>query len=1091
MFKLLNRFAWLIAIAIWFQFSLLVDRDGPFDDEGFWMFLIVTLLVKFVILSNKYITSRLDFFAQSLSKNYLWTQSSTSKELKVSKNISETQATSVGEKKSVSSPIQPIQKTQKVKRPSRLMTWVKKFFSENLLAKLWSIFVFLGVLFLLWLVYSYIGPVGKLMIGFAIWVLIYFSWVWLDSKKYYNEWRILLWAWILINYLVILSGRFLIWDGAVNFLSEGTTFLFLILNTLFAVLTSLVYKSRTLLLFSFIFAFLNPFLIWGSSDNPYTLSGYALIVSLGGLFLARKQKDVTLWLWVFFLANIVFLAAPFSTDIHWITKLIFSAFISLLSIATLYKIDTSKLSSVFVWSYIFLMLLLWTWESYIQETTSFISYMITIAVYFWVWIYYFLKTSFSSLVYILAAPIFILLWLGFTGWLSSIIFALAIIVGLYLIGFTFIQEKLPNFLKYFFFIILWIYIFCSNALLTLDSYVLEISSFITVLIISFLFIFSSYYLSTKKNLEFLYGVWTIWWALILAPILVVHTFAIDASFIEWSNIASPSWLHVMLSIISVIIFALSHWLLPFVNNSILSQTKNLVISMILWILFIWFQLFSFWEQYFPWVMLWIAFALLAIIYFIMAYIMMEKIWMKTIRQNASSKNTLYSYLWISISVFSLAIALIFSNYEAIISSIWLFEATILFYFFAKTKETKIYSAWIILLLIWVIQLFDLVDIVQRKDFLFLIPFSLIAISFILNIKYLDFVESISKRIFHDILHLLWIAALWIMLLEIIPSTGHGWSILGISIFISCIAYIYSIFQSPILKWAFVVMLTLFWLIHFWESDSIMRRIDRANLEHLRVLQYISTALLWWAVIVWNKYNTKKLLNGVVNIIFGIYFLAITSWYVYDIFDTTFAITIYWWVFASILLFHWLSKDIIKLRTLWLYLIMLTTLKIWWIDIWIGMDDTISRVVALIVIWILLIIISTKYSKKIWNNISKEFSLSNLTNTKTENKVQRKNKKIVNRKIERMNTGNISSVQFIIWEQQDKVTIRAVNLVKIVQMVVTKYGKTKFYKYELNEIYKMIKHNYESDLPKDQYNKIIEIIERFIDEGWEVKLIEKK
>jgi len=61
--------------------------------------------------------------------------------------------------------------------------------------------------------------------------------------------------------------------------------LFLVMNTVFAIVTSLVYKSQALLIFSFIFAYLNPLLIGGSSDNPYTLVSYSMIVSLGALFL--------------------------------------------------------------------------------------------------------------------------------------------------------------------------------------------------------------------------------------------------------------------------------------------------------------------------------------------------------------------------------------------------------------------------------------------------------------------------------------------------------------------------------------------------------------------------------------------------------------------------------------------------------------------------------------------------------------------------------------------------------------------------------------------------------------------------------------
>jgi uncharacterized membrane protein len=53
----------------------------------------------------------------------------------------------------------------------------------------------------------------------------------------------------------------------------------------------MVYKSRTILLFSFIFAYINPFLTGGDSVNPYTLVGYSMIVSLGALFIGTKQDD--------------------------------------------------------------------------------------------------------------------------------------------------------------------------------------------------------------------------------------------------------------------------------------------------------------------------------------------------------------------------------------------------------------------------------------------------------------------------------------------------------------------------------------------------------------------------------------------------------------------------------------------------------------------------------------------------------------------------------------------------------------------------------------------------------------------------------
>ena len=61
------------------------------------------------------------------------------------------------------------------------------------------------------------------------------------------------------------------------------------------------------------------------------------------------------------------------------------------------------------------------------------------------------------------------------------------------------------------------------------------------------------------------------------------------------------------------------------------------------------------------------------------------------KSEVSSRNTVLSYLFISISLFSLAIALVFANNPEIISTVWLFEATILFYFYSKTKENKVFS----------------------------------------------------------------------------------------------------------------------------------------------------------------------------------------------------------------------------------------------------------------------------------------------------------------------------------------------------------------------------------------------------------------
>jgi len=63
---------------------------------------------------------------------------------------------------------------------------ISRFFSENILAKLGGILLFLGVLFFLALIgpaiFNLIGPVGKIVIGFMIGFGLFGVGVWLDGR---------------------------------------------------------------------------------------------------------------------------------------------------------------------------------------------------------------------------------------------------------------------------------------------------------------------------------------------------------------------------------------------------------------------------------------------------------------------------------------------------------------------------------------------------------------------------------------------------------------------------------------------------------------------------------------------------------------------------------------------------------------------------------------------------------------------------------------------------------------------------------------------------------------------------------------------
>jgi hypothetical protein len=124
--------------------------------------------------------------------------------------------------------------------------------------------------------------------------------------------------------MVILAGRYLLGGESEtgNLLPVSITFLFLILNTLFGVTTALVYQSHALLVFSFVFAYINPLLLGTSSQEPYTLLGYTMIVTLGAMFMSYTRKDIILFVLAFVASAFLFLGAPSGDSTGWITKLL-------------------------------------------------------------------------------------------------------------------------------------------------------------------------------------------------------------------------------------------------------------------------------------------------------------------------------------------------------------------------------------------------------------------------------------------------------------------------------------------------------------------------------------------------------------------------------------------------------------------------------------------------------------------------------------------------------------------------------------------------------------------------------------------------
>lgn len=81
----------------------------------------------------------------------------------------------------------------------------------------------------------------------------------------------------------------------------------------------------------------------------------------------------------------------------------------------------------------------------------------------------------------------------------------------------------------------------------------------------------------------------------------------------------------------------------------------------------------------------------------------------------------------------------------------------------------------------------------------------------------------------------------------------------------------------------------------------------------------------------------------------------------------------------------IERNIQAVRTIGLYLIILTTIKIFFHDIWVGISNEAIQFLALMIVGVLMIILSTMYTKKYGNTMNSEFRISNLMPKKEKSK----------------------------------------------------------------------------------------------------------
>ncbi|MDQ7022405.1 MAG: hypothetical protein Q9M97_02555 [Candidatus Gracilibacteria bacterium] len=185
---------------------------------------------------------------------------------------------------------------------------------------------------------------GLLLIGIII--LLTFC------KEYKNSILIIIIG-IFVNYVIILSGGYSIGNNGdyINMI----TFVYLSINTIFAFSVALIYKTRVILLITFLIAFINPFIIGNELNGNYFINEsfylilYSLFIGFIGIYISFIKKDIILFFISLLAGNILFLVSPFSNVEIWSANLLITLILFIFSVYILLKKNIENKKSLYLY----------------------------------------------------------------------------------------------------------------------------------------------------------------------------------------------------------------------------------------------------------------------------------------------------------------------------------------------------------------------------------------------------------------------------------------------------------------------------------------------------------------------------------------------------------------------------------------------------------------------------------------------------------------------------------------------------------------------------------------------------------------------
>lgn len=187
------------------------------------------------------------------------------------------------------------------------------------------------------------------------------------------------------------------------------------------------------------------------------------------------------------------------------------------------------------------------------------------------------------------------------------------------------------------------------------------------------------------------------------------------------------------------------------------------------------------------------------------------------------------------------------------------------------------------------------------------------------------------------------------------------------------------------------------------------------------------------------------------------------------------------------------------RTIGLYIGLIILTKILCYDIWIGLDDLIIRVLALMFAGGIMIWLSHIYGNAVTRSWSEEFSLDNFRHDTPENSAENTPQQtpvsdegvpfspLIAQDIAHVDISGISHIDLVDTTGQRVFTTRRSGLIRLIVAITTELHQTTYAPGELTPIYQNILPHIRSHLPKKDLDQILHDIEHWIQTGGSVDI----